>query len=158
MGSLRFIRTRGFSMVEALLALFFLSVVLTGLITFIGQTGRTSLDAQYELLAFQIAREPIEVFRGFGADWVRRNYLGSGKPHESYPLAPTDLSALDPLCLKYPGEAQSFVREIMVEPSGTSQAVKVTVRVGPKSKTRAGKLWKGKSTVELRALLMPGPK
>lgn len=147
----------GFSLIEMLIAVFFLGLVLVGTMTLVSQANRASMDAHYELLACQVAREPIEIFRQAGFDAVKRHYLGQGGAFPRCPLGLVALATVDPTGRLYPGDAQSFVREISIQPSPAGDALRVTVRAGPQPRSRAGFWWRGGRMVELRALIHPTP-
>ena len=60
--------SRGFSLIELLLAMIFLSLVMLSIMWLNSSSSRSSMDAYYEFMAIQLALEPIEVFRTFGYD------------------------------------------------------------------------------------------
>jgi hypothetical protein len=149
---------RGFSLVEVLMALGFLSTVLLSLIMLNTFSSRSSLDAYYELIAFQLAREPIEVFREFGHRWLERNYLETLHPLPEFPPTRVNLEEIDPLALRYPAESRAFYREIEVHRCASGPGIQVTVRIGPRASGRLQYWLRAAKAIELRAMILPLPK
>ena len=63
----------GFSLIETMVAVLMLAIVSSGIFLFISGAGRSSMDSYYEFLALQACREPVEVFRCFGYDRVKKS-------------------------------------------------------------------------------------
>ena len=63
-------RVLGLSLLEIVIAMFFMSIAILSFFTMNQASNQSSMDAYYEFLAFSLAREPIEVFRGFGYDYL----------------------------------------------------------------------------------------
>ena len=59
-------KRKAFTLVEILIAMFLMSVVILSIFLLNQSANKSSMDAYYEMLCFSLAREPIEVFRGFG--------------------------------------------------------------------------------------------
>ena len=145
----------GFSLIEVLLAAFFLSMVLIGILWMNSFSGKSSLDAYYEFLALQLAMEPIEVFRAFGYEWLK-NY--ADHPLPDYPVGWADISQNSTQKkVKHPLECRYFQREITLTPvtKGNQKAVRITVRVAPKAQTRV-KTWLSKDVVSFSSLVVEG--
>ncbi len=130
-------RRRGFTLVELLLAAFFLSCALLSLIWMNASSSRSSMDAYYKFQAVQLALEPIEVFRSFGYEWLT-DYAG----HQlaQFPVGKR-VDITDPAFggLQHPAECGMFQREITLTPvtGGGLRAIRVTVRVTPRHQSRA---------------------
>jgi hypothetical protein len=131
-------------------------------------SNRGSMDAYYEFLAFSLAREPIEVYRNFGFDYLR--YLEAGHSGlKFYPIDKVSLKdfiGLPGLDIEYPAEAAFFDREISLEPltidSGSKpiNAIKIKVTVSTanldgKSKAQA---WLTKQEISLESIVVEPPK
>jgi len=143
-------RRRAFSFVELLIGLIFLSLVLLSLMWMNSSSNRGAMDAYYEMLAFSLAREPIEIFRGFGYDWARTY---PAHPLPDFPVAEWRPVLIDPNAL-YPVEAGSFQRFLELEPVERNgvRAMRVRVRVSP-----LGATWMSRPEIALDALITEQP-
>ena len=151
-------RPHGFSFVEFLVAMMILSVSILAMLWMSSYSKKGSMDTYYEFLAFSLAREPIEVFRAYGYDWLNEY---DSHPLAKYPVnvgpAPLGNNPTDPD--QHPFEASQFVREISVNPVDHQnlKALKVTVAVSPAGKNRVD-TWLRKDTVQLEAIIVETPK
>ena len=145
-------RRRGFTLVELLVSMLFLSLVLLGLLMMNSSSTRGSMDAYLELLAFTLAKEPIEVFRNFGYEWTT-NY--PNHPLPKYPLGNHPVvggSGID----RYPFDEGTFEREISLHPFQDPQTKigMIRVRVTVRPRTQHARAWfSRKDGVSLEALL-----
>ncbi len=114
-----------------------------------GFYGRGAQDAFYDFLALQLAREPIEVMRGFGYRWLCQNIDGLMSGSFSFAYAggvtreiPLKTGEGTLPRVFYPVEAQSFERCITLSwqkkpgKPGEFGAILVEVTVRPKEKSR----------------------
>lgn len=147
-------RKSGFSLVDVLIASLFLSMVLLGLMWMNSYSSKSSMDAYYEFLAFQIAMEPIEVFRSFGYEWLKQ-YKENTLP--DFPLDKwVDLAQNQTMAvIRRPVECNFFQRLIKLEPvqEGSLNAIRVQVSVSPKDQSRI-KSWLRRDTFTLSALIV----
>lgn len=126
----------GFSMVELLISMLFLSVTLFSLLTLASSSNRQSMDAQYEFLALALAREPVEVLRSFGYDWLNEY---QAHPLPKFPLGTTQVKDEEVLQhAPYPADAHGFEREIVLSDvaEGAVKGKKIEVRVRPLLQSR----------------------
>ncbi len=145
---------RGFTLVEVLISLLILSLVLIGALVMVSRSRLGAMDAQFEFLAVQMALEPIEVFRGLGAAWV--------KDYHAHPLPefPLGTNVIEPGrgVLHRPVDCALFEREITLTPvSAPVAGVLVEVRVRPRGATRA-QVWLRREEVAMTALLVEQPR
>lgn len=150
---------RGFSMVEILVAMLFLSVVILSYLVINQQANRGAMDAYYELLAFLLAREPIEVFRSFGFRNLKMMSDLGGSPIPIYPLN-TWAAIQGTGVMQHPTEAEHFERRISLStvPSvGGIQAVKVKVEVRAIGQSRV-QAWLSRQTIVLETLVVEEPR
>ena len=141
----------GMTLTEVMIAVFFLAVAVLGYLTLNQMSNKGTMDAYYECLAFSLAREPIEIFRGIGYDAILNNrptwYPADGTAHD----IPMDLSDL-----QYPAESELFQRTIYIEEIGTEKGkrgVKVTVTVSAKGQSKA-EMWMNGTSVTLSSIIM----
>lgn len=156
-------RRKAMSLIEVLIAVFFLSVAVLSYFVLNQMSNKGTIDAYYEMLAYSLAREPIEVFRGLGYDYLSGIVLGETKPPEWYPtnVGPKDI-VMDPLSdLQYPAEAALFQRNIELDfdtsKDGTIKGISVVVTVEPKGESKAEK-WLGNRTFSLKSFIVECPK
>ncbi|RCK79322.1 MAG: hypothetical protein OZSIB_0193 [Candidatus Ozemobacter sibiricus] len=147
-------RRGGFTLVEVLISMMILSLVLLGALVMVSRSRVGAMDAWFEFLAVQLALEPIEVFRGFGATWV--------KDYRAHPLPefPLGVTAIEPRrgALHWPADATLFEREITLTPvEEPVPGVLVEVRVRPRGATRA-QVWLRREEVVMSALLVEQPR
>jgi Tfp pilus assembly protein PilV len=148
----------GFSMVEILIAMLFLSVVILSYLVINQQANRGAMDSYYELLAFSLAREPIEVFRSFGfRDLKMMSDLGAS-PIPIYPVN-NWASIQGTGVMQHPAEAEHFQRRISlsnVSSSGINAVkVKVEIRTAGQSRVQA---WLSRQTIILETLVVEEPR
>ncbi|RCK81623.1 MAG: hypothetical protein OZSIB_0757 [Candidatus Ozemobacter sibiricus] len=129
--------SQGFSLIELVIAAFFLSCALLGLIWLNSASNRSSMDAYLKMQAVQLALEPIEVFRAFGYEWL----TSDARPQlEQFPIGRL-AGIVDPPFggIQHPSECAQFQREITLTPMIVNglRAVKVRVRVVPHAQSRA---------------------
>lgn len=164
---LRFARPRGnhprqgFSLIELLLGMLFLSVVLLGIIWLNSSSNRSSMDAYYEFMATELALEPLEVFRSFGYEWVKQY---PGNVMNSYPLHDFEdiTSPLNGSGFQYPAEASLFQRKITLQElrgtGATPNAMRVRVEVIPKGDGRASAWLLRKEPIRMETLIVERPR
>ena len=153
------IRRKAFTLVEILIAMFLMAVVILSMFTLNQTANKSSMDAYYEMLCFSLAREPIEVFRGFGYDGVsliceNHNLFDRfpvGGEEEYFDIQP------DPIL--YPAEADNFKRSIVLEKGKTGSGInyiKIRVSVAPKGSSKA-ETWLRKDVVSLESVIVERP-
>ena len=110
-------KKRGFSLLEVIIAMAFLSVAILSMFWMNRASNQGSMDAYYEFLAFSLAREPIEVFRGFGYDYLKMIADGNVSPPSWYPVGAMKDIEFDLMSdMQYPAEARLFQRLIELTP------------------------------------------
>jgi hypothetical protein len=152
-------KKQGFSLIEALVAMVFLAVAILSLLDLNRLSNKMTMDSYYEFMALQLAREPIEIFRGFG--YSRLKSLDTS-PLPDFPLEETkNLKDLPPKW--YPRETGAFHRQISLKheewtrPDGKiSRAFRVKVTVGPSHESWV-KTWLTRQTIVLESLIWEQP-
>lgn len=151
-------KRKAFTLMEIVIAMFLLTVVLLSVFMLNKSANQSSMDAYYELLAFSLAREPIEVFRGFGYKAVFEICRDNSKSPALYKVGETVPIKFDPsIGLQYPADAEIFEREISLKEDGTEKAVKIKVVVSVKGQSRA-EVWMRKKSVVLESIIMEQPR
>ncbi len=158
---------KGFTLLEVLIAMVFMTVAMLGMFSMNQMSNRGSMDAYYEFLAFSLAREPIEVYRNFGYDYLLSLTTGHS-PLKFYPIGKTSLKqfvGIPGYELDYPAEAAMFDREIILRPininsdGATINAIKITVLVSLanlEGKSRA-QAWMSRQEVKLESIIVERP-
>lgn len=148
-------------MIEIIVAMAFLSIAMLAILMVNRSANQGSMDAYYEFLAFSLAREPIEVFRGFGYDTLKAIEAGNIAAPSLYKVTGKleDID-FDPLSdLQYPSEARLFQRQIELEHINSKELngikIKVTVAVKGQSKVE---VWMSRQKVSLESIVMERPK
>lgn len=128
---MRHVVRRGTTLVELMIAMFVLGLAVLATYWTISSSNKGAMDSYMESLAQSLVREPIEVFRGFGYEFMA-NYAAHPLPR--YPVGETpiaDLRGGGPQ--QWPVDALLFKRRIAlthVEESGI-KAIRVRVSVSP---------------------------
>jgi prepilin-type N-terminal cleavage/methylation domain-containing protein len=150
---------RGFSLVEVLVATFVLAVALLGLLMLNQASGRGAMDAQFELLAFSLAQEPIEVFQNMGFRWVDEVAAGRISAPADYPLAWRPIQDPPFSSVQRPLDARLFQRHIALQPlpSGGQNAYRMIVTVAPAGQNRLA-TWITRGRISVEALIMERPR
>ena len=140
---------RGTTFIELLIGLFLLAMVLLSLIWMNRTSNRAAMDSYYEMVALSLAREPIEVFRGFGYAWL--------STYDSHPIDdfPTftwkKVTGAAYSVQQRPIETEIFQRHIAlenVEEAGVP-AIRVRVSVSP-----IGASWLTRHEISLEGLIV----
>ena len=71
---------RGLTLIEILIALLFLSGAVLSLFGLNRISNQGAMDAYFETLSLQLAREPLEIFKSFGYRWVEKLRTGEIPP------------------------------------------------------------------------------
>lgn len=154
-------KTLGMSLLEVIIAMFFMSIAILSFFTMNQASNKSSMDAYYEFLAFSLAREPIEVFRGFGYDYLASILFEDASPPAWYSIDSNfhDIQFKPTADMQYPAEASLFQRNIQLESvaKGNLKAIKIKVTVAVKGQSRA-EIWMRKKTVQLESIVMERPK
>ncbi len=153
-------KKRGFSLLEVIIAMAFLSVAILSMFWMNRASNQGSMDAYYEFLAFSLAREPIEVFRGFGYDYLKMIADGNVSPPAWYPVGTMkDIEFSLMSDMQYPAEARLFQRLIELTPvtAGKLQGMRIKVTVAVKGQSRV-EVWMSRKAVSLESLVMERPK
>lgn len=160
-------KNKGFTLLEILIAMAFMTVAMLGMFSMNQMSNRGSMDAYYEFLAFSLAREPIEVYRNFGYDYLKSLTTGH-TALKFYPIGKRSIKqdvGVPGYLIDYPAEAAMFDREIILKPitilSGAKDinAIKITVIVSTanldgKSKAQA---WLSRQQVKLESIVVEQP-
>jgi Tfp pilus assembly protein PilV len=148
---------QGISFVELLIAIVFLSVAIFSLLTLSQASHRTTMDAYFEFLAMQLAKEPIQVFRALGFSALKTY---AENPLPDYPLFEWKAMENTAEPENYPGEARQFSRYISltqeaveVQPGVSVEAFKVSVTVAPLKQSWLGR-WLTREQVALKSLIV----
>ena len=137
----------------------FLSIAILSIMWMNRSSNQGSMDAYYEFLAFSLAREPIEIFRGFGYKCLKEIADGNVSPPSRYPVgafANIDFDAMSDL--QYPSEARLFQRQIELTPvnSGNLNGIRIKVTVAAVGQSKVD-VWMSRKSVSLEALVMERP-
>ncbi|MFZ5949220.1 MAG: type IV pilus modification PilV family protein [Candidatus Rifleibacteriota bacterium] len=154
------IRRRAFSLLEIVIAMAFLSIAILSVLWMNRSSNQGSMDAYYEFLAFSLAREPIEIFRGFGYDCLKDIVNGNTSPPSHYPVGSfidIDFDAMSDM--QYPAEARLFQRQIELTSisSGGLNGIKIKVTVAARGQSKVD-VWMSRKAVTLESLVMERPK
>ena len=150
------------SLIEVVIAMFFMSVAVLSYFVLNQISNKGTMDAYYEMLAFSLAREPIEVFRGLGYDYLKGIVLGDTKPPDWYPTncGLCDIT-IDPLSdMQYPAEAALFQRSIELSFDASADDIKgihIEVTVAAKGQSKAERMF-GNREIYLESFIMESPK
>ena len=155
-------QTTGFTFIEILVATVFLAIALMSLIWTNFSSRHVAMDSYFEFMAVSIAKEPLEVFRGFGYDWLENYKNGKiAAPANSVlstmPLGKWYSLKTEPAGL-YPAEAAQFKRFVTVSAPitvGKIIAFRVKVEVAPAQQTRV-ESWLSRNKVTLQTLVLKG--
>jgi type II secretory pathway pseudopilin PulG len=150
----------GFTLIEILIAMMFMSFAILSYLWLNQASSRGAMDAYYELLAFSLAREPIEIYRGLGYEQLDRYIVHGDAPLPRYPLGAWTPLTDDPFSsVQYPPEALQFSRHISLTPVNQHgvKAIRITSTVAPKGQSRV-ELWLTRRAITLESLVMERPK
>ena len=138
----------GFSLIEIIIAVFFLAVAMVGILLLISNAHRSSMDAYYGFLAKQLAREPLEVFRTFGYNALEEM---PDSPISEYELNTwKTLEQMSPAhAVERPSGSVMFERRIEAQKinEGENNGFLITVRVRPAALSTAQKFMRKEETV-----------
>jgi Tfp pilus assembly protein PilV len=151
-------RIQGFSLIEIVIALFFLAVAMVGILLLISSAHRSSMDTYYGFMARQLAREPLEVFRTFGYVALKKMPV---TPIPEYELNIwKTLEQMSPAYgMERPSGAVMFERRIETREI-REQELKgflITVRVRPATLSAAQKFMRKEETVCSTVVLAQNP-
>lgn len=149
----------GFTILEILIAIMFLAFAILSFMWLNQTSNRGSMDAYFEFLAFSLAQEPIEIYRGLGYEQVCRYLTNSDAPLPKYPLDTWIDITDDPTSdAQHPPDAAMFSRRIEMQPVTKDglKAIKITVMVQPKGQSRV-EAWLSRQRVTLDSLIMEKP-
>lgn len=147
-------------MLEIIIAMAFLSVAILSMFWMNRASNQGSMDAYYEFLAFSLAREPIEIFRGFGYEHLKMVADGNISPPAWYPIGSFKNIEFDLMSdMQYPAEARLFERLIELTPvsSGNLNGIRIKVTVAAKGQSRV-EVWMSRKSVSLESLVMERPR
>lgn len=153
-------KKRGFSLIEIIVAMAFLAIAILSLMWMNRSSNQGSMDAYYEFLAFSLAREPIEIFRGFGYDCLKDIAEGKVSPPSRYPINSfIDIDFDSMSDLQYPAEARLFQRQIELTKisSGSLNGIRIKVTVAVKGQSKVD-VWMSRKAVSLESMVMERPK
>ncbi len=147
-------------MLEIIIAMAFLSVAILSMFWMNRASNQGSMDAYYEFLAFSLAREPIEIFRGFGYEQLKMIADGNIAPPAWYPIGSFKNIEFDLMSdMQYPAEARLFERLIELIPvsSGNINGIRIKVTVAAKGQSRV-EVWMSRKSVSLESIVMERPR
>ncbi|PKL44283.1 MAG: hypothetical protein CVV41_06500 [Candidatus Riflebacteria bacterium HGW-Riflebacteria-1] len=152
-------RNKGFTLIEIVFAMAILAVAALAMFAMNRASNQNSMDSYYEFLAFSLAREPIEVFRGFGYGNLRMIVDGNVSPPAAYKvnsMQDIEFNAFSEI--QYPAEAAMFKRMIELKPvsHGKLNGISIKVTVAAKSMSRI-EVWMRNRTVSLESLILERP-
>lgn len=151
-------KRKAFTLMEIVIAMALMSVVILSIFMINQQAQKNSMDAYYEMLAFSLAREPIEVYRGLDYETVLKISQNPKLAHEWYKIGEKQPITYDPAKpLQYPPDAENFQRSIELVYDEKSKFVKIIVTVEPKGQTKAASMLK-RNAVVLESNIMERPK
>lgn len=155
--NLKMNRKKGFSLLEIVIAMAFMSIAILAMMWLNSASTRGSMDAYYEFMAFSLAREPIEIFRGFGYETLYEIYNDNSLAPTTYPVNRYINMAdiMNPMAqIQYPVDAEMFQRRIdltHVEHNGMN-GIRIKVTVSVVGQTRV-ELWMRKQSVALETIV-----
>lgn len=154
-------KKKAFTLIEIVIGMAMFMIVLLSVFMLNQSSNQSSMDAYYEVLAFSLAREPIEVFRGLGYETVLKICKDNKQSPALYKVGEdTDIEYNPGIELQYPAEAESFKRRIDLEAKTSKDGinyVNITVTVGVKGQSKAEN-WLSRKSVELKSCIMERPK
>ncbi|MBF0544762.1 MAG: hypothetical protein HQM08_10030 [Candidatus Riflebacteria bacterium] len=139
-------KRKALSLLEVLFAGALLTIAILPLLWMTKYSEQSSMDAYYELLAMNLVKEPIEIFRGLGYEWLAAN---PKSPHPDYPIGDQQIPGDG---LKRPVEASSFKRRIDLKIMTAEKIAQVTVTVYPAGQNRV-QAWLSDSATTMEALI-----
>lgn len=124
----------GFSFIEILVAMIFLAIVTVSIFSFVTSSGRGTLDAYRETIAYSIALETLEWVAGLGYERLLAAQLAPTPALEQ--LGTTGFAGMDSVTrddggmIAYPDEYRVFERktELIHLPAEKLILIKVTVQ------------------------------
>lgn len=153
-------KKKAFTLIEIVIGMAMFLIVLLAIFMLNQSSNQSSMDAYYEILAFSLAREPIEVFRGFGYDTVLKICNKEISPALYKVGEYQDIEYNPGIDLQYPAEAENFTRKIDLEAETSSNGtkyIKIVVTVGVKGQSKAEN-WLSRKNVILQSCIMERPK
>ncbi|MBF0407307.1 MAG: hypothetical protein HQM10_08135 [Candidatus Riflebacteria bacterium] len=156
------------TMIEILIAMFILGLTLLSFLRVTQSSRQGAMDAYYEFLAQSLASEALEVFRGMGYKWLTNCMNGTGAIKEFpadgqfHDVEDINLAGTSNISggsnipstvkLDRPAEASLFQRSIELKPVGGINAVKIEVRIRPKTMSNVA-VWLSRSEIKMSALV-----
>ncbi len=153
-------KRQGFTLLEIVFAMAILAVAVLSMFMLNRSSNQQAMDSYYEFLAFSLAREPIEVFRGFGYDSVQMIVDGNVSPPAGYKINSMQDLDFNPFSqIQYPAEAAMFKRMIELKPAnhGNLKGISIKVTVAAKSMSRI-EVWMRNRTISLESLILERPR
>ncbi len=153
-------RRRGFSLVEILIAAFIMASLLVGLFKLTSSAQRTSMNAYFNFLGSQVAREPIEILRGFGYHWAA-GYLKHipAEPYNFHLGEWVNMSTLFDLHPEmFPRPVKYFRRKVEIDiiKEDFPRALMVTVTVQPLDSSPL-KIWLTRDEIVQKGMIVEAP-
>ncbi|MBF0406327.1 MAG: hypothetical protein HQM10_03155 [Candidatus Riflebacteria bacterium] len=137
---------KALSLLEVFLAAGLLTIAILPLLWMTKYSNKSSMDAYYETIALTLAKEPIEIFRGLGYEWLAAN---PDNPHPDYYIGEQQIPGDG---IKRPVETSSFKRKIELKILSAEKAAHVTVTVYPAGQNRV-QAWMSGSAISMDALI-----
>ena len=157
-------KRKAFTLMEIIIAMALIAVVILSIFMINKNANETSMDAYYEMLAFSLAREPIEIYRGFGYETLSKINKDNSLALPQYPIGKLTPIVFDPLQsnkgIQYPPDAERFQRliELNEDISRNNQKyISIRVTVMPLGLTKAD-IWLSRKSIILDSNIMESSK
>ena len=150
-------KRKAFTLIEIIIAMAIMAIAVLSMFVLRQSSNKSSMDAYYEVMAFSLAREPIEIFRSFGYETLFKIHKGIVAPPPLYEIGTFKDIVYNPgIDLQYPAEAEYFQRKIDLK-SGTNannqNYIKITVTVAVKGSSKA-EVWLSRKSVVLESIIV----
>ncbi|MFZ2960792.1 MAG: hypothetical protein WA705_28275 [Candidatus Ozemobacteraceae bacterium] len=148
-------KQRGTSLIEVTVAMLIISLLVLFLVELNRSSNRATMDAYYQLLACQLAHEPIEVFQCIG---YRRLAAKEALPQDISKEFPIDTPVEMEPRPNVPQEIRFFKRLIHLQEvsEGGTKGYLITVSVSPSGENAAA-AWLVKKSIEMHGLILDQP-
>ena len=153
----------GFTFLELILGLFLFAMLMAMVFPVLSSSSQTSMNAHYEFVAMQIAKEPLEVFRAMGYRWIQACADSpQNNPLGDYPLNswhsirnPLFGNPQNPI---HPAETEMFDRMITLDrlQKNGINGFFMTVLVKPKNQTKV-MAWFRREMITLSTIIFEQP-
>ena len=151
-------RKRGFSLVEILMAMIFLGSAILGLVMVNSSSNRGAMDAYYEFMAYSLAQEAVEIYRGLGFAYAEDVYHGRISSTDACKVGDTTIRECPFPDVAHPVETGMFQRSVALDPVEVDgiRAYRITVRIFPRNRSKVD-TWLSRDAVVLESLIVEQP-